>query len=119
MTAASDIEPDIALRSRIEALQSDYVHCIDDDRLEDWPDFFTDDGCYRVITRENHELGLPVGVRLREDLLELVARGPDCHAERVGGIFEALAPRELHRQARLGGRESIQVLEDLLARARP
>ncbi len=62
MTPASDIAPDNALRSRIEALQSDYVHCIDDDRLEDWPDFFTDDGCYRVITRENHELGLPVSL---------------------------------------------------------
>ncbi len=62
MTRARDIGPDIALRSRIQALQSDYVHCIDDDRLEDWPDFFTENGCYRVITRENHELGLPVSL---------------------------------------------------------
>lgn len=53
---------DVALQQRIEALSTDYVHCIDDDRLEDWPDFFMDDGTYRVITRENHEQGLPMGL---------------------------------------------------------
>jgi len=50
------------LGSRIQALHTDYVHCIDDDRLEEWPDFFTEAGRYRVITRENHELGLPVSL---------------------------------------------------------
>ncbi len=62
MTPASDIAHDSALRSRIDALNTDYAHCIDDDRLEDWPGFFTADGCYRVITRENHDLGLPVSL---------------------------------------------------------
>ena len=58
MTAADDM----ALPARIQVLLTDYVHCIDDDRLEAWPDFFTDDGCYRVITRENHDLDLPVSL---------------------------------------------------------
>ncbi len=62
MTRAHGIDREPALRSRIEALQTDYVHCIDDDRLEAWPDFFTEDGRYRVITRENHDLGLPVSL---------------------------------------------------------
>ncbi len=62
MTPPDDIGDQPGLRSRIEALQTDYVHCIDDDRLEAWPDFFTEDGCYRVITRENHDLGLPVSL---------------------------------------------------------
>ncbi len=62
MTSTQDIADDIALRERIEALNTDYAHCIDDDRLEDWPGFFTDDGRYRVATRENHELGLPVSL---------------------------------------------------------
>lgn len=57
-----DLDRDLALRLRIESLFADYVHCIDDHRLEEWPDFFTDDGRYQVITRENHELGLPVGL---------------------------------------------------------
>ena len=62
MTRAGDIDYQPGLRSRIEALQTDYVHCVDDDRLEEWPDFFTEDGRYRVITRENHDLGLPVSL---------------------------------------------------------
>ncbi len=49
-------------RLRIEALQADYVHTIDEDRLEDWPALFTETGSYRVITRENHDLGLPVSL---------------------------------------------------------
>lgn len=41
---------------------ADYVHCIDDDRLEEWPGFFVEAGRYRVITRENRELGLPASL---------------------------------------------------------
>jgi anthranilate 1,2-dioxygenase small subunit len=52
----------MVLRSRIEAVMADYVHAIDTDRLETWPDFFTDNANYRVCTRENFELGLPLSV---------------------------------------------------------
>ena len=62
MSQATDIDGAILQRLRIDALMADYVHCIDGDRLEDWPGFFADDGRYRVITRENHELGLPACV---------------------------------------------------------
>jgi anthranilate 1,2-dioxygenase small subunit len=51
---------DLALRLRIESLFADYVHCIDDDALEQWPDFFTKDALYRITSRENFTLGLPV-----------------------------------------------------------
>lgn len=47
---------------RIQALIYDYAHCIDDDRLEEWPDFFTEDCFYQVISRDDHAAGLPVGV---------------------------------------------------------
>lgn len=62
MSADAGIERDLALRLRLEALAADYVHCIDEDRLEDWPEFFTEDGLYRVTTRENLEQGLPLGL---------------------------------------------------------
>lgn len=58
----AELDPQLRLRLRIEALLADYVHCIDDDRLEEWPDFFVEDGRYRIITRENWELGLPLGI---------------------------------------------------------
>ena len=38
-------------REKIEDMIADYVHCIDDDRLEEWPDFFTADCFYQVISR--------------------------------------------------------------------
>ena len=56
------LDADLALRLRIESMFADYIHCIDDDRLEAWPDFFADDGRYKIVTRENHEQGLPVGL---------------------------------------------------------
>ncbi len=49
-------------RRRITDLIHDYAHCIDDDRLEEWPDFFTDDCLYQVISRENHAAGMAAGV---------------------------------------------------------
>lgn len=49
-------------RRRISDRIHDYAHCIDDDRLEDWPDFFTDDCLYQVISRENFAAGMPAGV---------------------------------------------------------
>ncbi len=52
----------LRLRARIEALHADYAQCIDADRLEDWPNFFTENGLYKVVTRENHERGLPVSL---------------------------------------------------------
>jgi anthranilate 1,2-dioxygenase small subunit len=62
MTVRADIERAAALQMRIERLMTDYAHCIDDDRLEDWPDFFAADGRYRVQTRENHDRGLPASL---------------------------------------------------------
>jgi len=62
MATASQLDRELALRLRIEALMADYVHCIDEDRLEEWPDFFTETGRYRITSRENHELGLPVSL---------------------------------------------------------
>jgi len=62
LTAESSGQDELFLRLRIEALLADYVHTVDDDRLEDWPALFTATGCYRVMTRENHELGLPISL---------------------------------------------------------
>ncbi len=49
-------------RLTVEAFLADYMLAIDGDRLEEWSDFFTPDGTYRVTTRENEELGLPLNL---------------------------------------------------------
>ncbi len=50
------------VRARIEAFNADYANAIDSDRLEEWPDLFTETGIYRVVTRENRERGLPLAL---------------------------------------------------------
>ena len=42
----------------LEQLYTDYVHCLDTDELEHWPEFFTEDCFYRVTSAENYEAGL-------------------------------------------------------------
>src|ERR1700728_2160333 len=49
-------------RLGIGELYAAYADCIDDDRLEEWPDFFVDDCRYLVTDRESHEAGLRHGV---------------------------------------------------------
>lgn len=46
----------------LHQLQENYIHALDNDRLEDWPEFFTDDCLYEIVPRENAEAGLPIGV---------------------------------------------------------
>lgn len=50
------------LKEEVEQLLNNYVQCIDNDELESWPEFFTQQCLYRVIPRENHEIGLPTAV---------------------------------------------------------
>jgi anthranilate 1,2-dioxygenase small subunit len=53
---------DLELRLRVEELLARYVHCIDDGRLEEWPELFVESGLYRVTTAENHERNLPLPI---------------------------------------------------------
>jgi anthranilate 1,2-dioxygenase small subunit len=46
----------------VEQLHARYAHALDDDRLEDWPNFFTENGVYRIATAENEARGLPLPV---------------------------------------------------------
>ena len=49
-------------RQAVEELHARYCHALDDDRLEDWPAFFTENGVYRIATAENEARGLPLPV---------------------------------------------------------
>lgn len=54
------------LRVELDALYAEYSACLNEDRLEEWPDFFTADCLYQIIARENVERGLPLAVWLSE-----------------------------------------------------
>jgi len=49
-------------RLAVDDLQSGYAACIDEDRLEDWPEFFVDDCLYRITHIRDYQAGRPLGV---------------------------------------------------------
>lgn len=53
---------DIELQYRVGNLLARYADCLDQGRFEEWPEFFTADGVYRIVSAENHEQGLPLAV---------------------------------------------------------
>jgi 3-phenylpropionate/cinnamic acid dioxygenase small subunit len=50
------------LRLEIDEFNAAYAYVIDEGNLEEWPDFFTEDGLYRITARENADAGLPIGL---------------------------------------------------------
>ena len=53
---------DVELQLAVERLHARYAQALDSDRLEDWPNFFTENGRYRIATAENEARGLPIPV---------------------------------------------------------
>jgi anthranilate 1,2-dioxygenase small subunit len=49
----------LELRWQLIELNELYARCLDENRLDDWPRFFTDDAVYRIVPRENIDAGLP------------------------------------------------------------
>ena len=52
--------PRAELMREVTDLVALHAELIDDDRLEEWPDLFTEECLYSVIPRENADRGLPV-----------------------------------------------------------
>ncbi len=100
---------DTALRLGIDELSAAYADCIDDDRLEEWPDFFVDDCRYLITSRESHEAGLRHGIIYCASRGMLVDR---VMAMRRANIFEPHRYRHIVSPARLG------VVKDGVAEAR-
>ncbi|WP_394780321.1 aromatic-ring-hydroxylating dioxygenase subunit beta [Undibacterium sp.] len=47
---------------QLNVLNAMYAQCIDDDRLEHWPDFFLQDCLYKITNAENHRQGMEAGI---------------------------------------------------------
>ena len=71
----------LARRLELEQLYTGYVHCLDADELERWPDFFTEDCFYRVTSAENFAAGMPLGL--------IYATSRDMLRDRVAALREA------------------------------
>lgn len=60
-SAPSNPAPPAASRAALRELYEDYFACLEDQDIDRWPSYFTEDGHYRVQSAENHALGLPIG----------------------------------------------------------
>jgi anthranilate 1,2-dioxygenase small subunit/terephthalate 1,2-dioxygenase oxygenase component beta subunit len=83
---------------RLAALNSDYIACVDADRLEDWPDFFLDDCLYKITTADNHRHGYAAGVIYADSRAMLRDR---VAALREANIYERHAYRHIVGMPRL------------------
>jgi anthranilate 1,2-dioxygenase small subunit len=52
----------LLLHHEIDAFNAAYAAALDEQRLSDWVEMFTDDAFYVVISRENVDRGMPVGL---------------------------------------------------------
>jgi anthranilate 1,2-dioxygenase small subunit len=52
----------LLLHHEIDQFNAAYATALDEQRLADWAEMFTDDAFYVVISRENADKGLPVGL---------------------------------------------------------
>src|SRR5258708_34022987 len=87
-----------ALRLAIGNLNAAYADCIDDDRLEEWPDFFVEDCRYLITDRSSHEAGLRHGIIYAASRGMLLDR---VMAMRGANIFEPHRYRHLAGPARI------------------
>ena len=72
----------LCLRHEIDQLNAVYAAALDEKRFDDWPDFFVEDGHYKVQARENFDRSLPLA------LMAMESRG--MMKDRVYGVTQTI-----------------------------
>ena len=72
----------LLLQMQVDRLNADYCAALDEARFDDWPEFFLDDGEYKVQARENFDRGLPLA------LIALESKG--MMKDRVYGVTQTI-----------------------------
>jgi anthranilate 1,2-dioxygenase small subunit len=93
----------IELRLEIADLLQAYGAALDNDELDRWPQFFTDDCFYQVIPRDNYDRGLPLALIRCESKGMLEDR---VYAIRETLMYEPRYVRHLISGVRVTGRDS-------------
>ncbi|WP_341907616.1 aromatic-ring-hydroxylating dioxygenase subunit beta [Polaromonas sp. YR568] len=70
------------LQQSLDQLNAEYAAALDEKRFDDWPEFFVEDGCYKVQARENFDRSLPLA------LIALESRG--MMKDRVYGVTQTI-----------------------------
>ena len=91
------------MKSIVEDLHARYAHALDDDRLEDWPELFTEHGTYRIATAENEARGLPLPVlscdsrAMMRDRVQSLRHANVYEPQRYRHIVSAVLVQELDK----------------------
>ena len=77
---------------RLAELNAAYAATIDQDRLEAWPDFFTEDCLYKITSADNHRAGYQAGIVYADSQAMLRDR---ITALRTANIYERQSYRHI------------------------
>jgi salicylate 5-hydroxylase small subunit len=107
-------EQTMLLHHQVDQLNAAYAAALDDQRYDEWPLFFTEDGHYKVQARENFDRGLPLA------LIALESQG--MMKDRVYGVTQTIyhGPyymRHVVSPARITGHSSTAEVEVIQAQA--
>jgi 3-phenylpropionate/cinnamic acid dioxygenase small subunit len=91
---------DSSFHQRLTALNAEYARCIDDDRIETWPEFFFDECLYKITTAENYQKGLEAGIIYADSKAMLQDR---VSALREANIYERQRYRHIIGTAAIVG----------------
>jgi anthranilate 1,2-dioxygenase small subunit len=58
----------MSLREELEDFYAEYSEVIDSGALERWPELFVEPCLYRIVSKENHDKGLPLSLMRCESL---------------------------------------------------
>src|ERR1700719_608676 len=96
----------IDLQWKVANLNARYVAAIDDNKREEWRDFFVANGSYRVTTAENFERGLPLALIYASSRAMLRDR---VRSLREANVYEAQRYRHVIGPALIGAEHDGQV----------
>jgi salicylate 5-hydroxylase small subunit len=82
MTASEHALQRLVLQQEVDQLNAAYAATLDEKRFEECPEFFVEDGRYKVQARENLDRGLPLA------LMALESRG--MMKDRVYGVTQTI-----------------------------
>jgi anthranilate 1,2-dioxygenase small subunit len=86
----------------VEDLLDRYIECLDEERLEEWPEFFTDTASYRIVPRENVERGYELATMSCDSKGMMVDR---VVAIRNASVFSRRYLRHMVSNIRLTGQQ--------------
>jgi len=99
------------LQFEVNLLNAKYAQTLDDQRFNEWPDFFVENAHYKIQARENYARGLPLC------LVDLESQG--MMKDRIYGVTQTIfhAPyytRHLIGQVLILGSQSTQYLKETI-----